>query len=166
MKIFFRIIVIIICYFLALQAQEQSEGLKKLSFMVGEWESVSENQITGEESTGKSSIQLGIGGKWLLWEFRSKQQERMLEVLTLINYHKEKRQYAFISFNSINDDPLIHYGNWIDKNTLRLEILEQGVEVGVEFTLKENGDFSQEHSRITPSGEKIITAKTNYSRIK
>jgi len=147
-------------------AQEQLNEQKKLNFMVGEWKSISVKQITGEESTGNSSIRWGIGGKWLLWKYHSKQEKRTLEVLTLINYHKEKKQYAFNSFNSINDDPLIHYGNWIDENTLRLEILEHDAKILVDFKIKEKGKFYQEHSRISSSGERTITRKTNYSKIK
>lgn len=56
--------------------------------------------------------------------------------------------------------------NWFDANTLRIETDFQGVKVRVDFKIKENGDFYQEHSRITSSGERVIMSKTNYSKRK
>jgi hypothetical protein len=119
-----------------------------------------------KESTGKSSIQWTLGGKWLQWKFVAQLEQGPLEVLTLINYHNEKKQYAFYSFNPYDAEPIPHYGNWFDANTLRIETNFQGVKVRVDFKIKENGDFCQEHSRITSSGERVITSKTHYSKEK
>ncbi len=165
-KIFVTIAAIIFCFSTMIPAQKQSEEQRKLNFLVGEWKSVSVNQNTGKESTGNSSIQWVLGGTWLQWKFVAQLEQGPLEVLTLINYHDEKKQYAFYSFNPYDDEPIAHYGNWLDTNTLRIETNFQGVNVRVDFKIKENGDFVQEHSRRTSSGERVITTRTNYSKTK
>jgi hypothetical protein len=147
-------------------AQKQSEEQKKLNFLVGEWKSVSVNQNTGKESFGNSSIQWVLGGSWLQWKFVAQLEQGPLEVLTLINYHDKKKQYAFYSFNPYDDEPIPHYGHWLDTNTLRIETNFQGENVWVDFKIKENGDFVQEHSKRSASGERVITAKTIYSKKK
>ncbi len=146
-------------------AQEQSEFQQRLNFFVGEWKSVSVNQKIGEESIGNSSVHWIMAGKWLQWKFIAQLKQGHLEVLTLINYHKEKNQYAFYSFNPIDDEPIPHYGNWLDENTLKIKTDFQCIEVRVDFKLKENGNFYQEHSRIHSSGEWIMTSRTKYSRL-
>ena len=161
------IFTIIIIYFTSiLPAQETSGEFKKLEFLLGDWKSVSIDQNTGKKSTGNSSIGRVVCGKWLQWKFNAVMENKPLEVLTMINYNKDRKQYSFISFNPMDDHPLIHYGNWIDKNTLRLEIKEKGVTTRVEFNLKKDGDFEQVHSNISTSGEKIIRLRTIYSKIK
>ena len=160
-----KIIIVLFCFSTIITAQEKSVELKKLEFLLGEWKSVSVNQSTGEESTGKSVVKPVIGGKWLQWKFEAQLKDGPLEVLTLINYQNEKKQYAFISFNPFDDVPLIHYGNWINKNTLRLKITHQNETTWVDFNIKESGNFEQVHSKILPSGERIIMGKTNYSKI-
>jgi hypothetical protein len=147
-------------------SQEKSEMQEKLNFLVGEWKSVSMNQATGEESTGNSSIQWVMDGAWLRWKYVGQLEQGTLEVITLINYHSEKKQYAFYSFNPFDEEPLPHYGNWLDANTLRLEITSQGVKTYVDFKIKENGDFDQEHSDINASGERVNTRKTRYIRLR
>ena len=166
MKIVGAITAVIFYYSCMVLAQEQSEMQLKLNFLVGEWKSVSINQTTGEESTGNSSIQWVLDGSWLQWKYIGHLEQGTLEVLTLINYHDEKKQYAFYSFNPFDDEPRPHYGNWIDANTLRLEITSRGEKTCVDFKIKENGDFDQEHASITSSGERVNTRKTSYSRIK
>ena len=158
--------IVIFCFVSSIPAQINSEELKKLKFLLGEWESVSINQSTGKKSTGISSVKWVVGGKWLQWKFEAVFENRPLEVLTLINYNKDRRQYAFISFNPMDDHPLMHYGNWIDSKTLRLEITENGETVRVEFKIKDNGDFEQIHSNINSKGEQDIRLRTNYSKIK
>lgn len=165
-KIFVTITAIIVFFSTMILPKKQSEEQKKLDFLVGEWNSVSMNQDTGKESTGNSSIQWVMGGKWLQWKFVAQLEQGPIEVLTLINYHDKKKQYAFYSFNPYDDEPIPHYGNWFDTNTLRIETNFQGVKVRVDFKIKKNGDFSQEHSRITSSGERVLTSKTNYSKRK
>jgi|GEM_PF-1845866 len=165
-KILVTITAVILCFSTMILAQTQSEEQRKLNFLVGEWKSVSVDQNTGKESFGDSSIHWVLGGTWVQWKFVSQLEQCSLEVLTLINYHDEKKQYAFYSFNPYDDEPIPHYGNWLDTNTLRIETNFQGENVWVDFKIKENGDFVQEHSKKTSSGERIITAKTNYSKKK
>ena len=163
MKIAGAITAAIFFYSCMVLAQEQSETQVKLNFLVGEWKSVSVNQTTGEESTGNSSIRWVLDGTWLQWKYVGQLEQGTLEVLTLINYHNEKKQYAFYSFNPFDEEPLPHYGNWLDANTLRLEITSRGEKTCVDFKIKENGDFDQEHSDINASGERFNTRKTSYS---
>lgn len=165
-KTFVTFTAIIFCFSTMILAQKQSEEQRKLNFMVGEWNSVSVRQKTGKEFTGYSSIKWTLGGTWLQWKFVAQLEQGPLEVLTLINYHDEKKQYAVYSFNPFDDEPIPHYGNWLDANTFRIETNFQGVKVRVDFKIKKNGDFIQEHSRITSSGERVITTKTNYSKKK
>ena len=165
-KIFVTITVVVVCLSTMISAQNQSEGQKKLDFLVGDWKSVSMDHDTGKKSTGKSSIQWTLGGKWLQWKFAAQLEQGPIEVLTLINYHDKKKQYAFYSFNPYDDEPIPHFGNWVDANTLRIETDFQGVKVRVDFKIKENGDFYQEHSKITSSGERVIMSITNYSKEK
>lgn len=165
-KFFTAITIIFLFLSASLPAAEQPENLKKMNFMVGEWESVSVKQETGMKSTGNSSIRWGIGGKWLLWKFSALLEKGPIEVLTLINYHNEKKQFVFYSFNPYDDEPLPHYGNWIDASTFRLEIATRDKKVRVKFKIKENGDFLQEHSILNPSGKWEITRRTNYSKKK
>jgi hypothetical protein len=165
-KIFVPITAIIFCFSTMILAQNQSEEQGKLNFMVGEWKSVSVNQKTGKESFGNSSIQWVLGGTWLQWKFVAQREQDPLEVITLINYHDEKKQYAFYSFNPYDDEPIAHYGNWLDTHTLRIETNFQGVNVWIDFKIKKNGDFVQEHSKKTSSGERVMMTKTNYSKVK
>jgi hypothetical protein len=65
-----------------------------------------------------------------------------------------------------DDEPIPHNRNWLDEKTLRIETEFQGMEVRVDFKIKGNGDFYQEHSRIASSGNRILTFRTKYSRIK
>jgi uncharacterized protein YxeA len=165
-KILVTITAVILCFSTMILAQKQSEEQSRLNFLVGEWKSVSVDQNTGKESFGNSSIQWSLGGTWLQWKFVAQLEQCSLEVLTLINYHDEKKQYAFYSFNPYDDEPIPHYGNGLDTNTLRIETNFQGENIWVDFKIKENGDFVQEHSKKTSSGERVITAKTNYSKTK
>lgn len=164
-KILVIIVTVVFCVSTMTLAQESSNACKKLEFLVGEWKSVSVKPSTGEESTGHSSIQWILDGTWLQWKFTAKMENGLLEVLTLINYQTKKEKYAFYSFNSFDDEPMPHYGNWLDTNTLRLEITSQDEKTCVDFKIKENGDFDQIHAKITSSGERIVTSKTSYSRI-
>ena len=165
-KILAIIAAVVFCVSTMTLAQESSKAHKRLEFLVGEWKSISVNQNTGEESTGHSSIQWILGGTWLQWKFTAQMENGLLEVLTLINYQSKKEKYAFYSFNSIDGELRPHYGNWLDTNTLRLEITSQDEKTCVDFKIKENGDFDQIHARRTSSGELIGTTKTSYSRIK
>ena len=164
-KIYISIFVIFLFYTCIFSLQVQTEEQKKLNFMVGEWKSMSVDQKTGEKLAGKSSIKWIMNGKWLLWKFSMKLKQEELEVITLINYHTEKKQYAFYSFNPIDNDPVPHFGHWLNGNTLRIETDYQGIEVRVDFKIIQKREFCQEHSRLNPSGERIITSKTYYSRV-
>ena len=147
-------------------AQEYPEETKKLNFLLGEWKSIAINQNTGEEIIGKSIIERILNGKWLQWNFEARIEQGPLEVITLINYNKEKKQYMFYSFNPFDEEPIPHYGNWFDENTLKIETDFQGEKVQVEFNIKENGDFNQIHSKKNSSDERIITSITKYIKIK
>lgn len=157
-------VTLLLCLPVTIFAREQSDELKKLEFLLGEWESLSVNQETGEEFAGNSSVQWIIGGKWLQWKFVAKREEDPLEVLTLMNYDEARGQYLFISFNPVDDEPIPHHGNWVDASTLRIETDFQGVDVRVDFKIEGDGKFLQEHSRMAPSGERVITSRTTYSR--
>jgi len=153
------------CFSVLMWAQELPEAHKKLEFLVGEWENISVNHITGKESTGISSIQWILNKTWLQWKFTAQLEKGPVEVLTLINYNSEKKQYAFYSFNPFDAEPLPHFGNWLKKNTLRLKIITKDEETWIDFQIKENGNFDQIHSRISSSGDRVIRSTTSYSKI-
>lgn len=164
-----KIIIVLLVQFvfkMPMLSQEKSEMQEKLNFLVGEWKSVSVYQATGEESTGNSSIQWVMDGAWLQWKYVGQLEQGTLEVITLINYHREKKQYTSYSFTPFDEEPLSQNGNWLDANTLRFEITAQGVKYCVDFKIKENGDFDQENSYINASGERVNTRKTRYIRLR
>ena len=150
----------------ALTAQGPRGEYKKLNFLTGSWKSTSIKLDSGKESFGESKIQWIINGTWLQWRFTAQLESGPLEVLTLINYHEEKRQYAFYSFNPFDKQPLPHFGNWIKPNVLRLEIIEDSGKIAVDFILKGDGKFEQIHQKILPSGRTEIIRKTEYVRLK
>ncbi|MEN8223493.1 MAG: hypothetical protein ABFR36_09590 [Acidobacteriota bacterium] len=137
----------------------------KIDFLVGEWKSISKNLSTGKISTGYSSVKWIVGGTWLQWKYKSKTERGLLEVLTLINFNKEKKQYAFYSFNPFDTEPLPHFGNWEAPDKLRLKIITKNERTCVDFIIKENGNFDQIHSRLASSGKTIPARKTSYTRI-
>ena len=165
MKNSITIVVFLFCFSFSMWAQESEETHKKLEFLVGEWESISVNHNKDTKSTGKSFIQWILNKKWLQWRFTAQLESGPIEVLTLINYDTEKKQYAFYSFNSISNEMRPHYGNWIEVNKLRLKIKTKDEETWVDFRIKENGNFDQIHSRISSSGQRIIRSTTSYSKI-
>lgn len=143
-------------------SQETKSELKKLNFLIGNWKSTSYNIITGDESTGISSIGWILNGKWLQWEFKSEMERGNVEVLTLINYNIEKGQYAFYSINSENENILPHFGNWLNDTTLRLEIIENSQKIYVDFVLEEGGDFKQIHSKLISKSRVLPMRETFY----
>ena len=149
----------IICTASLSNAQEQDQ---RLDYFIGEWKSVSASQSTGEEITGHSIVRRVIGEKWLEWIFRMPLEDGELEVITLINYDDVKKQYAFYSFNPMDEEPIPHFGNWIDGKRLRLKTDFGGELVWVEFVLKDESHFEQVHSRRTSDGKKEITGTTTY----
>jgi len=154
--------IIIICTVPALKAQEQDQ---QLDYFIGEWKSISINQTTGEEITGHSVIKRVIGNKWIEWSFRMPLASGELEVITLINYDEAKKQYAFYSFNPMDEKPIPHFGNWIDEKSLQIKT-DFGTEVvWVEFVLKDESNFEQLHCHLTSDGEKEVTSITVYSKI-
>lgn len=88
---------VILCFVTPLLSQEPSEELMKLNKLVGDWDSISINLKTGEESHGKSTIQWVLGGTWLEWKFESQMPQKLVEVVTLINFNNENEQYMFYS---------------------------------------------------------------------
>ena len=144
------------------KAQEQDQ---RLDYFIGEWKSVSINQTTGDEINGQSIVKRVIGDKWLEWIFRMPLEDGELEVITLINYDDVKKQYAFYSFNPMDEEPIPHFGNWIDGKRLRLKTDFGGELVWVEFVLKDESHFEQVHSRRTSDGKKEVTGTTTYSKI-
>jgi hypothetical protein len=138
---------------------------QRLNFLVGEWDSISIKQDNGEKSSGYSSIQWILGGKWLRWKFKGQFKSGSVEVLTLINYNKKRNQYAFYSFNPFDDHPLPHFGRWIDPKILRLEIIEHGKRIWVEFNLIEPGKFDQIHSEMISGNQRRIIRRTTYTRV-
>ena len=163
MKYFTIIFLVIIIYSAsAINAQEQD---KKLDYFIGEWKSVSINQPTGEKITGHSLITRVIGNKWIEWRFRMPHASGELEVITLINYDEAKKQYAFYSFNPMDEEPIPHFGNWIDKKSLQIKTDFGGDVVWVDFVLKDESNFEQIHSHLTSCGEKEATSITIYTKI-
>jgi hypothetical protein len=146
--------------------QQVETANKKLGFLVGEWKSISVNHVSGQESKGESSIKWILGKTWLQWKFTAKLEKGSFEVLTLINYNKEKEKYAFYSFNPFDDQPLPHFGKWLEPKRLRLEIRENGEKILIDFIIKENGNFDQIHSRIDSSGKRIKRSTTSYIKIR
>ena len=69
---------------------------EKLDFFVGEWKSVSVNQSTGQESTGDSTIQWGIGGKWLEWKFSAQLEQGPLELATRLGSTQSRRSHHLV----------------------------------------------------------------------
>jgi len=162
MKNSITIVIFLFCLSFTIWAQESDEILKKLEFIVGEWESISINHNKGTKSIGNSSMQWILDEKWLQWKFTAQLESGPIEVLTMINYDDKKKQYAFYSFNPFDGEPLPHYGNWLNENTLRLKIKAKDEETWIDFCIKENGNFDQTHSRISSSGERIIKSTTSY----
>ena len=156
-------LVIIISTAPPIKTQEQDQ---KLDYFIGEWKSVSIDQTTGEEITGHSVINRVIGKKWIEWSFRMPLASGELEVITLINYDEEKKQYAFYSFNPMDEEPIPHFGNWIDEKNLQIKTDFGGEVVRVDFILKDESNFEQIHSHLTSDGEKEVTSITIYSKIK
>ena len=87
-----------------------------------------------------------------------------LEVLTLIRYNKHKNVFAFYSFNPVCEELIPHFWNWIESNKLRIETDFQGVTVCVDFSIINDKEFLQEHSRLNDKGEKVKTWNTYYTR--
>ena len=162
MKSFHTIVVFLFCLSSMILAQESEKMDKKLKFLIGEWESISINHNKGTKSTGNSAVKWIIDKKWLQWKFTAQLESGPIEVLTLINYNDKKKQYAFYSFNPFDDEPLPHYGNWLNENTLRLKIKTKDKETWIDFCIKKNGNFDQIHSSISSSGERIIKSTTSY----
>ena len=163
MKYFIIIFFVIIIYSIpAINAQEQD---KKLDYFIGEWKSVSISQPSGEKITGHSLIKRVIGNKWIEWCFRMPHASGELEVITLINYNEAKKQYAFYSFNPIDEEPIPHFGNWINEKSLQLKTDFGGDVVWAEFVLKDESNFEQIHSHLTSRGEKETTSITIYTKI-
>jgi len=154
--------VIIICTAPALKAPEQDQ---QLDYFIGEWRSISANQTKGEEITGHSVIKRVIGNKWIEWSFRMPLESGELEVITLINYDETKKHYAFYSFNPMDEEPIPHFGNWIDDKTLQIKTDFGGEVVWVDFVLKDESNFKQIHSHLSSDGEKEAISITIYSKI-
>jgi len=152
-------------FFTSTQAQELPEQHKKLEFLLGEWESSSIDHTTGKKSMGHSSIQWILQKKWLQWKFTTQTEHGPLDVLTLINYYTEKAHYAFYSYNSFDNEPLPHFGNWLDSNTLRLKIISEEEEIWIDFRIKDKDNFEQIHTEISTSGKKIKKGTTHYIKI-
>lgn len=151
--------------FTSIQARDISEQHKKLEFLLGEWESISTDHSTSKKSIGHSSIQWILQKKWLQWKFTAQTENGPLDVLTLINYNTEKAQYAFYSYNPFDDEPLPHFGNWIDENTLRLKIKSEEEEMWIDFRIKDKDNFEQIHTEIRSFGKKIKKGTTHYTKI-
>jgi hypothetical protein len=155
-----------VCFLVNLEpSNDTSSEKQRLNFLVGEWDSVSIKQDNGEKSTGYSSIQWILGGKWLQWKFKGQFKSGSVEVLTLINYNEKRKQYAFYSFNPFNDHPLPHFGQWLDLETLRLEIDEGGRMIWVDFIVTEPGRFDQIHSEVISRDKHRMTRRTTYTRV-
>ena len=165
-KVAYITIIFIFCFLTNLEPSNDTPSEKQsLNFLVGEWDSISINQENGEKSTGYSSIQWILGGKWLQWKFKGKFKSGSIEVLTLINYNEKRNKYAFYSFNPFDDHPLPHFGQWIDPKTLRLEIDEDSKKIWVDLIIIEHGKFDQIHSEVISQDKRRITRKTTYTRI-
>ena len=145
-------------------AQSPDPDCKKLEFLVGDWKCTSVNHISGKTTAGESSIKWILGKRWLQWKFTAQLDSGPVEVLTLINYNKKQAQYAFYSFNPFDDNPLAHFGKWLKPKLLRLEITEDGEKIQIDFKITGNGGFDQIHSKLLPSGERIIRSATTYSK--
>ena len=145
-----------------INAQEQDQ---KLNYFIGEWKSVSIDQDTDEKITGYSIIKRVIGNKWIEWIFRMPRASGELEVITLINYDGAKKQFAFYSFNPMDEEPIPHFGNWDDEKSLQIKTDFGGNMVWVDFILKDESNFEQIHSRLTSDGKKEVISKTMYSKI-
>jgi hypothetical protein len=164
MKHFTIVFCVVSLYSSALStAQEQD---RKLEYFLGEWKSVSIDKSTGQKVEGHSAIKRVIGDQWLEWIFRMPLADEGLEVITLINYDDLKKQYAFYSFNPMDEEPIPHFGNWIDAKRLRIKTDFGGQVVWVDFVLNDESCFEQFHYRVTPNGEKEPTSTTIYSKIK
>ena len=153
----------ILCMTPLSKAQEQDQ---RLDYFIGEWKSVSVSQTTKEEIAGHSIIKRVIEEKWLEWIFRMPLSDGELEVITLINYDQEKKQYGFYSFNPMDKEPIPHFGNWIDAKRLQIKTDFGGDAVWVEFVLQDDSSFEQIHYHLTSDREKEITSITIYSKLK
>jgi len=145
-------------------AQESNKPEKKLEFLVGQWECTALNHRTGEKRTGTSKIEWILNDTWLQWKFTIQTDNGPIGVLTLINYHEKKKQYAFYSFNPFDQEPLPHFGHWTDDNALRLKITENEGETWIDFLIKEDGNFDQMHYQVRADGEKILYSTTHYTK--
>lgn len=164
MKTWMVICILLMLLTASILAQDSNKPNDSLEFLVGEWECAAIDHQTGEKRAGTSTIEWILNDTWLQWKFTIQTDNEPIDVLTLINYHREKEQYAFYSFNPFDNEPLPHHGNWLDDNTLRLKITEKDGETWIDFHIKEDGNFNQIHSKISPSGDRIIRATTNYSK--
>lgn len=160
-------LIIFICFFASTSVLSQGKSIadQKIDFLIGEWNSVSTSMETNQQSTGYSKINWIIDSTWLEWKFRGYTRNASYEVLTLIRYNKDKGQYGFYSFNPFDDHSLPHYGYWIDTSNLRLEIMENGEKIRIDFLLKDKDKFVQTHSKVLPAGKLLLLRKTYYSRI-
>ena len=145
--------------------QEKKEGIDTLEFLLGEWESQSINHESGETAEGRSTITWILKGNWMKWEFSGQTSAGPVQVLTLITYQPDRQKYAFYSFNNFDSDPLPHFGNWIEKKTLRLTIIEGDQNTQIDFILRENGGFDQTHSSVSSTGEVKVRLTTRYRKI-
>ncbi len=145
-------------------AQQESTHNASLDYFVGKWLNKSVNQITNEVTYGESQFYWEIGEKWLHWSFKMHGAKDTLEILTLIRYNKHKNVFAFYSFNLADEEPTPHFRNWIESNKLRIENDFQDVNVCVYFSIINDKEFLQEHSKLNDKGERIKTWNTYYTR--
>ena len=151
--------------FINIYAQKELTNTTSLDYFVGKWQNKSVNQTTNEVTYGESLFYWGIGEKWLHWSFKMYGTKDTLEVLTLIRYNSDKKIVAFYSFNPVDEEPIPHFGNWIESDKLRIETDFQGVYVRVDFSIINDKEFLQEHSKVNDKDERVKTWNTYYNRI-
>ncbi len=138
---------LLVSSFITIYAQKELTNTTSLDYFVGKWQNKSVNQTTNEVTYGESQFYWGIGEKWLHWSFKMYGTKDTLEVLTLIRNKKDKNVVAFYSFNPADEERIPHVRNWIESNKLRIENDFQDVNVCVDFSIINDKEFLQEHSR-------------------
>lgn len=136
---------------------------RKLSFLVGDWETQSIWPESGERASGLLTYEWVLGGSWLKVTFRGHHPSRPVwEAHGMIRYLPEKGHYESLIFAG-PEEPLRLRGFWLNEGTLRFETETDGVKSGIDYMPRGYGVY-QENWRMPSGGSHTILLKTTYAK--
>ena len=140
--------------------------MKKLSFIVGHWETLSTVVSSGLEAPGDLSYEFVLGGTYILCRFVGRHPERSVwEAYEMITWDAELGAYAAYAFPS-PAGPVRYIGRWTADDTVCFTLEKpdaNGRTDRISYTGKSDGTIFQLNEITFGDGEWKPTLRTIYT---